>query len=496
MTQSDSVNQSDPHPFTPRGELNPAPHDRYNLVILGGGPAGMACATGAASLGARVALVERDALGGNSLASGSVPSKALIRASRTAAEVRRAAEFGIRLPGPPEVDFPAVMERLRAVQQQISAKDDIETLLDKGVDVFMGEGSFLDPSHISVSGKTLNFSRAVIATGASPTPSGVPGLEQIPTLTYDTLFQLSGLPRRLAVIGAGPLGCELAQSFARFGSSVVVYERQPQILAGEDSDAALIVQQALERDHVTFRLGCSELRAETVASGGSIHSQSGDHWFADPCDLVLVAAGRMPNTAGLQLDAAGVRTDKDGVIVNNFLRTTNSHVFAAGDCCSQYKFTHSAVALARIVIANALFFGTDKVTSLLIPWCTFTDPECAHVGVQEQDVAGLHLNTMSVPVSDCDRFAIDGDSAGLFKIHYDIRGVIRGATIVSARASELIGELVLVMNHNVRLAALASDILPYPTESEVLKRAGDLYHRSFVTPSMAKFLRKLLELRR
>jgi pyruvate/2-oxoglutarate dehydrogenase complex dihydrolipoamide dehydrogenase (E3) component len=496
MTQTDSATVLEPHSSTPRGQLNPTPRARYNLVVIGGGPAGMACASGAATLGAHVALVEKNTLGGNSLTAGSVPSKALIRSARVAAEMRRAADFGIQLSGPFAVDFSAVMDRMREVQERIAALNSIESLLDKGVDVFLGEGTFTDASHVLVSDKTLTFSRAVIAAGASPAPSGVPGIEQVPSLTYDTLFRLTELPNRLAIIGAGPLGCELAQSFARLGSSVIVYERQPQILAGEDMDAAALVQQSLERDGVTFRLGCKELRAETIASAHSIHSQAGEHWFADPCDLVLIAAGRAANTSGLHLDAAGVTTDDDGIVVNNYLRTTNSHIFAAGDCCSQYKFTHAAIALARIVIANALFFGTDKASSLLIPWCTYTDPQCAHVGVQEQDAAKLHLNTMSVPFSECDRSIIDGDTDGLFKVHYDIRGAIRGATVVSGRACELIGELVLAMNHNVRLAALATDIHPYPTESEILKQAGDIYRRSFVTPSMAKFLRKLLEFRR
>jgi pyruvate/2-oxoglutarate dehydrogenase complex dihydrolipoamide dehydrogenase (E3) component len=465
-------------------------------VVIGGGPAGMACASGAASLGAHVALIEKNALGGNSLHAGSVPSKALIRAARSASEMRRGAQFGIQLQGGFDVDFPAVMQRVQTVQGRLSAARSVETFLDKGVDVFTGEGRFTDRSHIAVNGQVLHFARAVIATGARPAPSGVPGLEGLNALTYDTLFCLRELPRRLAVIGAGPLGCEMAQCFARLGSSVIVYEKQQQCLPLEDRDASALVQQALEADGVIFRLGCDEVRSENSHVEGTIHSAMNGHWFADPCSHVLVATGRVPNTEHLNLDAASIRADESGIVVNGLLRTTNPHVYAAGDCCSHYKFTHAADALARIVIANALFFGTDRVANLLVPWCTFTDPQCAHVGVQELDAAKDHLHTMTIPLDEADRSIIDGNDGGLFKIHYDIRGAIRGATIVSVRACELMGELILAMNHNVRLSSLASDIHPYPTESEIIKRAGDLYRRSFITPSMAKFLSKLLEWRR
>lgn len=479
------------------GRLNPStPRERYNLVVVGGGPAGMACASGAAFLGAQVALIEKNGLGGNSLHAGSVPSKALIRAARSAAELRRCAEFGVRLRDTFDVDFAAVMERVCAVQSRISALHDVESFLNKGVDVFIGEGQFADRSHVTVNGTTLSFARAVIATGARPAPCDVPGLESISALTYDTLFELTELPRRLAVIGAGPLGCEMAQCFARLGSEVTVYEKMPQLLPHEDADAAALVQQALERDSVMLRLGCEELRAEFAAPSGSIHSRIGEHWFADPCDRVLVATGRIPNTEHLNLPAASVAAEESGIVVNRYLRTTNPHVFAAGDCCSEYKFTHAADALARIVIANALFFGTDRASSLLVPWCTFTDPQCAHVGVQQPEAEKSHWHTLCLPLDEADRSLIDGDGAGLFKIHFDVRGVIRGATIVSARACELMGELVVAMNHNVRLSSLASDIHPYPTESEIIKHAGDLYRRSFITPTMAKFLSKLLEWRR
>ena len=476
--------------------VDTAPEDRYNLVVIGGGPAGLATALGAAALGARVALVEKVALGGDSLRTGSVPSKALVRVARAAAEVRRSPEFGLTLRGGVEVDFGAVIERLERLGARLAARNSAAHLREKGVEVFFGHGRFADRAHVEVEGRLLHFSRAVVATGSRPLIPPLQGLADVPFLTTDSLYSLRERPRRLAIIGAGPAGCEMAQVFARFGSEVTVFEKEERCLTLEDADAVEIVQRALEQDHVAFRFSTQEIRFERVEGGVAVHSHSAGRWFVDHCDRLLLTAGRAPRIEGLNLDAAGVRCDELGIIVDSLLRTTNSHIFAAGDVCSQFHYTHAADALARMVIANALFMAADRVDKLLVPRCTYTEPEIAHVGLSEKDAEAAHLETLKLSFDDLDRAILDSGEAGLLKIHHDHRGGIRGATIVAANAGELISEIVLAMNHGVKLGALASDIHPYPTQAEIIKRAADLYRSRLLTPSILRLLKRFLAWRR
>lgn len=482
-------------PETPNPASVPAT-DRYNLVILGGGSAGLASAVGAAALGAKVALIEKGVLGGDSLHARSVPSKALVRAARAAAEVRRAPDFGLTVHGTFDVDISAVMTRLNQMRTRISAQFSIEELREKGVDVYQGEGRFADRFQIEVGGQILPFRRAVIATGSQAFVPPLEGLSDIPFLTPESIFGLTALPRRLAVIGAGPIGCELAQVFARFGCQVTIFEREDRCLNREDSEASMIIRSALESDDITFRLRTSELRFERKDNEIAVHSCSEDRWFVDFFDQVLLAAGRVPRWENLNLDAAGIQCDEQGIIVNNLLRTSNPHVFAAGDVCSQYRYTHAADALARIVIANALFMAADRVDSLLVPRCTFTDPEVAQVGLLESEAKDMRLSTLRLSFDDLDRTILDSGVSGLLKIQHDSRGTIKGATIVAANAGELISEFMLAINHGINLSALATDIHPYPTQTEIIKRAGDVYRSKLLTPSMMKMLKKFLAWRR
>jgi pyruvate/2-oxoglutarate dehydrogenase complex dihydrolipoamide dehydrogenase (E3) component len=476
--------------------VDTAPEDRYNLVVIGGGPAGLATALGAAALGARVALVEKGALGGDSLHTGSVPSKALVRVARAAAEVRRAPEFGLILHGGVELDFGAVIERLERLGARLAARNSAAHLTEKGVEVFFGHGRFADRAHVEVDGRLLHFSRAVVATGSRPLIPPLQGLADVPFLTTDSLYFLRERPRRLAIIGAGPAGGEMAQVFARFGSEVTVFEKEERCLTLEDADAAEIVQRALEQNGVTFRFGVQEIRFERAEGGVTVHSHSAGRWFVDHCDRLLLAAGRAPRIEGLNLEAAGVRCDEAGIIVDSLLRTTNSRVFAAGDVCSQFRYTHAADAQARMVIANALFMAADRVDTLLVPRCTYTEPEIAHVGLSEKDAEAAHWGTLKLSFDDLDRAILDSGEAGLLKIHHDHRGTIRGATIVAANAGELISEIVLAMNHGVKLSALAFDIHPYPTQAEIIKRAADIYRSRLLTPSILRLLKRFLAWRR
>ncbi len=480
---------------------NPTPRGRYHLLVIGGGPAGLVAAAGAAGLGARVALVEKHLLGGDCLNVGCVPSKALLRCARAAAEARRADRFGVRVGGV-EVDFAAVMERMRRLRAELSHHDSAARFRELGVDVFLGEGRFTSPHTFEIGGQTIRFSRACIATGARAAKLPIPGLDEVEALTNETVFSLTALPARLAVIGAGPIGCELAQAFARFGSQVTLFEAMPHILPREDQDAAMVVAQALMADGVTIRCGREPCPAKIVrlARRGDervVHIETPDGTEELVVDQVLVGVGRAPNVEGLGLEAAGVEYDRSGIRVDEHLRTTARHIFAAGDVCSQYRFTHAADAMARIVIANALFFGRGKATALTIPWCTYTDPEIAHVGLYPQQAAerGIAIDTFRIDFSQVDRAVLDGSTEGFVKVHVR-KGSDRivGATIVGPHAGDLISEISVAMAGGVGLGRLSSVIHPYPTLAEAIKKAADAYRRTKLTPFAKKLLGLMLRL--
>jgi pyruvate/2-oxoglutarate dehydrogenase complex dihydrolipoamide dehydrogenase (E3) component len=474
---------------------NPQPAPTYDLVVIGGGTAGLVSAVGAAGLGARVALVERHLLGGDCLNTGCVPSKAIIRSARVMGELRRAAGLGIGV-GTPVVDFGAVMNRMRERRAGIAVNDSAERLGRAGVDVFFGSAAFADPRTIVVDdGQRLRFNRAVIATGGRPAAPPIPGLDGVPFLTNETIFSLTDLPRRLLVIGAGPIGCELAQTFARFGSNVTVLDQAPQVLPREDPDAAAIVRRSLEADGVRLQLGVTLERVE--GEPGQVRVQYAGSGQASMSagnvsgDALLVAAGRAPNIEGLGLDAAGIAATRAGVTVNDRLQTSNRRVYASGDVCSAYKFTHAADALSRIVIQNALFYGRRKASALVIPWTTYTDPEVAHVGVSEADVtkAGGRLQTITVPLADVDRAIVDDETDGFVRVHHE-GGRLRGCTIVAPHAGEMIGEAVFAMTRGAGLAELSATVHPYPTQAEALRKAGDLYRRQALTPRVRRWFER------
>jgi pyruvate/2-oxoglutarate dehydrogenase complex dihydrolipoamide dehydrogenase (E3) component len=476
--------------------VSPEPAPRYNLVVIGAGTAGLVTAAGAAGLGARVALVERELLGGDCLNVGCVPSKALIRAARVAAQVRDAAQFEIHVPPGVRVDFAGVMERMRRLRAGISAHDSATRFRGLGVDVYLGQGAFTGPNTVEVAGQTLRFRRAVIATGARADRPAIPGLAEAGFLTNETIFSLTELPPRLAVIGAGPIGCELSQAFARFGSWVHLLGNHPQILPREDRDAAEQVAKALRRDGVELTLSCQISRVEKRGHEKVIHVACGEKQRELVVDALLVGAGRVPNVEGLDLDAAGVRYErKEGVWVNDRLQTTNPSIFAAGDICSRFKFTHAADAMARIVIQNALFKGRARASALIIPWCTYTDPEVAHVGLYEHEARerGIAFRTFTQELHDVDRAVLDGEDEGFVKVIVDARGDrILGATIVAAHAGEIISELTLAMVGRLGLRTIANTIHPYPTQAEAIKKVGDAYNRTRLTPTVKWLFEKWL----
>lgn len=478
---------------------NPTPRGRYNLVIVGAGTAGLVAAAGAAGLGAKVAIVERQLLGGDCLNVGCVPSKALLRCARAIAEVRGAERFGVRVAPGAEVDFTAVMERMRRLRAEISPHDSAARFRALGVDVFFGEAKFVGPDSVEVAGQKLRFSRACIATGARAAVPPIPGLAEAGFLTNETVFSLTALPRRLAIIGAGPIGCELAQAFARFGSQVYLVEAEHGIMPHEDADASEIVRQALLRDGVQLRCCGKNLRVEITGGEKRLAVDShGEHYHL-AVDEIVVGTGRAPNVEGLGLETAGVEFDDHGITVDDFLRTTNRRIYAAGDVCSRYKFTHAADAMARIVIQNALFFGRRRASSLTIPWCTYTDPELAHVGIypREAEAQGVPLETFTIELPQVDRARLDGEEEGILKLHVGKgKDNILGATLVAKHAGESISEITLAMVTGTGLGALAQTIHPYPTQAEAIKKAADAYNRTRLTPRVKRICEMLMRWRR
>ena len=480
---------------------NPTPEGRYNLVVLGAGTAGLVAAAGAAGLGARVALVERHLMGGDCLNVGCVPSKAIVRSAHAAHAVRSADAFGVDVTGTTEIDFPAVMERMRSVRAAISPHDSARRFSEElGIDVYFGDARFTGADTVEIKGTPLKFVRAVIATGARAATPAIPGLHEAGFLTNHNIFNLTEQPRRLAVIGGGPIGCELAQAFARLGTDVTIVETADRFLQREDPDAAEILKTSMERDGVVVRLSTSleRVQAEGPCKVLFLRTPSGEK--TTTVDQILVGVGRTPNIEGLDLEAAGVAFDRNGVIVDDHLRTTNRRIYASGDVCLPFKFTHTADAASRAVIQNALFPGPKKrLSKLVIPWCTYTDPEIAHVGLYPHQAGsrGMAVDTWEVAMADVDRAITDGETKGFLKV-YCRKGsdTILGATIVGRHAGDLISEITAAMVAGLGLGSFSGVIHPYPTRAEIIRKAADACNRTKLTPTAASLLKKWFRFKR
>jgi len=488
--------QSNVHPID---WVNPEPTERYNLVVVGAGTAGLVTAAGAAGLGAKVALVERGLMGGDCLNVGCVPSKAIVSAARQIAAIRNAPQFGIRATQV-EINFAEIMGRMRRLRANISPHDSAKRFTELGIDVYFGQGCFVSSDTLTVDGKLLRFKRAVIATGARAAELPIPGLKESGYLTNETLFSLVELPKKLIVIGGGPIGCEMAQCFVRFGSDVTLIEKSSHVLSREDSDAARVVQNAMAADGVHFLLNTHVIRVEKRGNQKIVHVEIDKKQLEVVGDEILVGIGRTPNVDGLGLEKVGVNYDAAmGVEVDDYLRTTNSRIYAAGDICSKYKFTHSADFLARIVIQNTLFMGRAKASRLIIPWCTYTSPELAHVGIlpSRDDKQGKLTDSYTQPFSSVDRAILDGEEDGFVRVHCR-KGSdeILGATIVATHAGDMISEITLAMKNRIGLRKIASTIHPYPTQADAIRKIGDQYNRTRLTPLVKSLFTKWLRLTR
>ena len=475
----------------PQNWINPTPRGRYNLIVIGSGTAGLTAAAGCATVGGRVALIERHLTGGDCLVSGCVPSKGLISAARVAARIRAAADYGVRVPDGTAVDFPAVMERMRRLRAKISPADSVHHLREIGVEVYLGQARFVAPDAVEIDGQRLSFAKAVIATGGRAEIPPIPGLREAGCLTNETVFELTARPPRLAIIGAGPIGCEMGQTFQRLGSEVTLIHNAGHILNREDADAAAILQRVFHRERIHLLLGARTLRVDLRQGAKVVVVEQDGRGIEVFCDAILVSAGRVPNLEGLGLEAAGVRHDRTGVQVSDFLQTSNPRIYAAGDACSVFKFTHTANALGRMAMVNALFWGRNRMSRLVVPWCTYTDPEIAHVGLYEQQAKerGEAVTTLTAHFSDNDRAILDGEDEGFIRVH--LKGGtdrLLGATIVAAHAGDLLTYFTLAMASGKGLSSLANAIYPYPTQSELIKKLANMHLQTRLKPWVKRLL--------
>lgn len=477
----------------PAGWQNPQPREPYHLLVIGAGPAGLVAARAAVALGARVALVERHLLGGLGLHYSAVPSQALIRTSRLYAEMRNANAYGASTPQSVEVDFPLIMERMRRIRERLGRTDSAQHIAAEGIDLFFGTARFVSANTVEVDGMRLRFKKALIATGSRAVMPTLPGLDDVGYLTNETLFSLTELPTSLLVIGGGPVGCEVAQALARFGCRTVIAHAQPLFLPKEERDAAQLLAEALARDGVEVHLNTRAVNVHIENGKKIVETLNDGDVGSITVDAILTGIGRRPALSGLNLEAAGVDYDPDrGIEVDDFLRTTNRRIFAAGDVCLEHQFIDVAEASARIAVRNALCFGRARLSALTIPWCTYTDPEIAHVGlyVRQARERGIPVTTYTVPMHEIDRAIIDGDESGFVKIHVRAgTDKILGATVVARHAGEMIDSLSLAMVAGIGLSTIARAIHAYPSQADAIRKAA-MAHACRTPPRWMRLLKR------
>lgn len=467
--------------------------DTFDLAVIGGGTAGLVTAAGAASLGAQVALIERDRLGGECLHTGCVPSKALIRSAKVLHLMRRASDFGLN---PPEVsfDFEKVMDRMRQVQAQVGKHDSPERFKALGVTLFSDQASFLSPTELQVGEKHIEAKKVVIATGSRTAVPPIEGLEAAGFLDHVSAFRLSNLPRSIIILGGGPIGIEFAQLFARFGVQITVLEVVGQILPREDPEIAQTLEAILRAEGIDIHTCTKAFRIEKDGAEKIVHGECAGAVMTFRAEEIVLATGRRPNVEGVNLEAAGVRYDNKGVLVDDTLRTTAQNIWACGDVTGKLLFTHVAEYQARLVVRNALFPFTSKADYRGVPWCTFTDPEVARVGLTETEARERFGNVKIYRYNfgDLDRALCDGEAVGLTKLICTLKGKIVGAHIVGPQAGDLIQEVVLAMRKGLPVGALSQTIHVYPTLAEVNRRTADQYYRDKLSSGPLKGLLRLL----
>jgi pyruvate/2-oxoglutarate dehydrogenase complex dihydrolipoamide dehydrogenase (E3) component len=442
--------------------------ETYDLAIVGGGAAGLIAAPFAVQLGARVAFIEKDRIGGDCTWTGCVPSKTLLKAAKLAHQMRTADSYGLG-PVEPQTDFKRVMAHVNKVIDDIYRPTSPESLRRKGLEVFLGETRFTDHHTVSVAGQSISANYFLVCTGAHPTVPPIEGLESVNYLTYRNIWELMSLPGHLMVVGAGPIGCELAQAFRRLGSAVTIIEANEKL--SDEPEVMKIIASTFVQEGIDLR---PNTRAERVwQDGQGIHLLAGGSELAG--DALLVAVGRRPSVNGLDLEKAGVDFDEKGIHVDRYLRTSQPHIFAAGDCTGGLQFSHYAGWQGFIAVRNALLPGKSRGITDQVPWTTFTDPEVAHVGLTEEQARGKFGNTVMTsvwPMKKVDRALNEGEDAGFLKLVYRQDGRLLGVTIVAAEAGEMINEWVVAMKQNFKVDKLASAIHVYPTYATASMQAS------------------------
>ncbi len=480
--------------------------DTFDLVCIGGGVGGLVASVGAAQLGARAAIVERGNLGGDCLNFGCVPSKGLIHAARLAAQARRMGEFGIEV-GEVRVDFPRVMQRMKESQAHIGEHDAPARFEGMGIEVIFGEGRFTGPDAFEVAGRRIKARRFLLATGSSPFVPEVSGLADVPYLTNETVFDLEVQPRRMAVLGAGPIGLELAQAFQQLGSEVEVIEMMPKLLPRLDPEMAEVLRAALVDSGLRLHFETKVTRVEKRGDEIFLDAETPGGARSFSCDALLVAVGRKPNVEGLGLDAAGVAHSPRGVETDERLRTSSPRIYAVGDIRGEYQFTQVAEYEAGVALRNMLFsepfgipfpFLKKKASYHAVPWAIYTSPEAAHVGMTEAEARERlgEVQVLRFPMSRVDRAIIEGEEAGFCKAVCDSKGRLVGVDLVSASAGEILHEFALAVRKRLHVREVVDTIHVYPTLAQVNKRAaGQFYAQKLFTPNFRKKMKRIFGLK-
>jgi pyruvate/2-oxoglutarate dehydrogenase complex dihydrolipoamide dehydrogenase (E3) component len=460
----------------------------YNVVVIGAGTAGLVTAAGTAGLGGRVALIERNKMGGDCLNFGCVPSKALISSARLVAQIGRADNWGLR-EQKPQFEFHDVMERMRERRAAIAPNDSQERFESLGVDVFRGDAKFVSPHEVEVDGRKLRARNFVIATGSRARIPQIEGIDAVPYYTNETIFDsMKEKPASMIVLGGGPIGCELGQAFSRLGVKITLIQSGSQLLREEDRDIADFMRTSFEAEEIEVRLSTKVHRVKQNNGTIVLATNNGDV----SANALFIAAGRTPNIDTLDLGTAGVSHSKHGVEVDEYMRTSQRHIYAAGDVANRLKFTHTADFTARAVVRNILMPLSplrQKVSGAIVPWCTYTEPEVAHVGLGEKAAAEnkIPYDLFTVSLAEVDRAVVENEEDGLAKVlTRKSSDTIIGATIVGSHAGELIHEFVVAMNAGVGLGRIAGMIHAYPTLAELARKAGDKYNRTRLTPLAKK----------